>query len=344
VTLCDQITQVLVQNDFTLPKDSDADGLPDSWENPHGDLNKDGDIDTNVGNGYTGDGLTNFEEYRGFMWGEKMLLTSDIRYKTTVYLTGSVKHIRTHPKRKNLFVKYTGYDPINPFALGVAFNNAEIDVYAVDASTAAALGEQNIDVVLVTNDWVYTYPFTDGYINKRGLRDWTWDTKGSSGLGTATAYGTGTYTYQISLDHYFNDKPYRNNANTWLDPISAVEDKNDNGVDDRSKGVWESGSNGILDPDVYKIASYSEALTTFDIDKDNLVELPVATDPANINILYEYAKVQVLKHTITHEMGHAMGMDHNADSTCVMYEYSNNWSRDDHLSDTAKAQIQIHND
>ena len=88
---------------------------------------------------------------------------------------------------------------------------------------------------------------------------------------------------------------------------------------------------------------YRSDLSTFDVDNDGKVELPEVNDPASIDPNFEYTRAHVLKHTITHEMGHAVGMAHNSDSTCLMYEYSNNWSRDHFFSDYAKSQMQIHN-
>jgi alpha-tubulin suppressor-like RCC1 family protein len=336
-----------ISKTFTLPKDRDNDGLPDYWENPYGDLSQDGNPDA--------DGLTNFEEYRGFMW-SNMVLSTDQNYKTTGYVPGTVGHIRTKPDRKDLFVIYTGYNASNPFAIGAAFANAGVDVHAVpsdaiDQLTGSLLKDQdfNIDVLEVKNDTANVYPFTDGYINKRAIRDWTWDTKGSSNVGDATLYGTSTTTYQIPLDHYFADKPYMDRiginqppGNGVLDLISAstVEDKNDNAVRDSKE---DKNGNNALDGDLVVINAYNNQFTIFNIDTNDTVELPVVSSTASINPLYEYKKMQVLKHTITHEMGHAVGMIHNSTSNCVMYEYSNDWSRDGKFSETAKAQMQIHN-
>jgi predicted Zn-dependent protease len=75
------------------------------------------------------------------------------------------------------------------------------------------------------------------------------------------------------------------------------------------------------------------------------VELPVVSELAQITQgqTTEYTRPQVLKHTITHELGHAIGMDHNKVRACLMYEYSTNWSRDTAFSEAARRQIMIHN-
>jgi len=53
---------------------------------------------------------------------------------------------------------------------------------------------------------------------------------------------------------------------------------------------------------------------------------------------------RVIQHTITHEMGHAAGISgHCADSTCLMYQYSNNWSRDGHFCAGCRGALLIHN-
>jgi hypothetical protein len=244
-----------------------------------------------------------------------------------------------------LFVKFSNYDSTNPFAIGEAFYKAGVDVHAVDAAATASLGQNNIGVVAVNNELSGFYGSGNGHISKTGIRDWTWDTKGYSGIGTAYTYGAST-TYQKALDYYFGDKPYQDgltwngtawvNANNKLDPIGSVGDKNDNGVMDAGET--------LLAGDLVKLPGiYNQQLTAFDINNNGMVELPVASDPNSINTNYEYTKAQALKHTITHEMGHAVGMGHNSDSTCVMYQYSNNWSRDGKFSSYAVGQMKIHN-
>jgi len=97
---------------------------------------------------------------------------------------------------------------------------------------------------------------------------------------------------------------------------------------------------------------YNQDLSPFNINKNfynndtnrPLVELPVASDPGNVNPAFEFTREQVLKHVTTHEIGHAVGVSvENADSTCVMYQYSTNWIRDNHFSSGAAGLIRIHN-
>ena len=127
-----------------------------------------------------------------------------------------------------------------------------------------------------------------------------------------------------------------------------MEDKNDNSTDDKVNRVYESTGTNTPNPayftgDMVVLGNYSQQLTAFDINNDGLVELPIAGDPATINTAYEYTRAHVLKHTITHELGHAVGIPHNQDTTCLMYEFTNNWSRDDVFSPAGKGYIQIHN-
>jgi hypothetical protein len=351
---------VTLTRTITLPQDSDSDTLPDAFEALVGDVTPAGDNDMSTNNSYIGDGLTAFQEYRGVRW-QRLVLDEvsgnpnigpplTFTYQTPTLLPdGTVTHFRLNPTRKDLFVEYTGYENTAncqcPFALGTAFAQAGIDVHALEAGTMPDPGRQNLDVVVITNDQVAPFPFTDGNINKRGVRDWSWDTKGSSGIGTAESYGANTTTYQISLDGYIEDKPYTDaNDNQGLEPTDdpSVEDGNDNAEDDRIQGQFEDVARDGLDGDLYVPGSFTEALSAFDINRDGFVELPVSSDPGSIPAGTAYTEEQVLKHTITHELGHAVGSNHTQDATDVMYEFSNNWSRDDTLG-ASGTQMKVHN-
>jgi hypothetical protein len=309
-------------------------------------------------------------------------------YQTTAWVPGSAppQHFRSNPLRKDMFVKFSNYDVYNgfgsvfshtacpddpldpdslpecPYAIGSAFHNAGVDVHVVSLNFLPPyMGgdttpwETNIEAVTVTNITSYNYGGDDGYTNKIGKRDWAWDTKGWSGIGNETTYGVGTRTYQTPLDRYFTDEPYIDDPLLGGDPDqldnvdgSYCEDHNDNGVDDRIRGNFEStaGGTGALDGDRITIPiTYGNQQTAMDVDRDWKVELPLVNDPsgpAADTYEDEYSRAQVLKHTITHEMGHAVGMNHNACSTCLMYEWSNNWSRDRNFSAAEQGEMYIH--
>jgi hypothetical protein len=343
-----------VQRDFTLPKDTDNDYVADAWEiEQFGTLayGKDDDPD--------GDGIKNFDEYRGFWWGQLTPVDADVcdannvcqtpdgKYRTNALIPqGSASYFRTKPLKKDLFVKYTGYSTTYPFAIGTAFLNASIDVWAIDSTTASNLGQQKIKPVLVTHDPGYNP--SSGYagnIYKRGIRDWSWDTKGRSVPGSYIAT-----TFQLALNNYFIQKPYINKTpgTAGLDPLSVVEDLNDNGVKNfPSPDVDRSPGNNKLDGDqVSSKGTLNNNLTTFDINNNTKVELPVQSNPQDAYLYrFEYTKEQVLKHTITHELGHAVGVlaQHTDDSDCLMFRSSNNWSRDDRFGETAMSQMVIYN-
>ena len=97
---------------------------------------------------------------------------------------------------------------------------------------------------------------------------------------------------------------------------------------------------------------YDRDLSVFDIDGDLMLELPVTADvEAVIAGNYnpdkgpnnEYSIPQIIKHTITHECGHAVGCPHNDARGCVMYKFSVNWERDGCFSPDSMSVIQIHN-
>jgi hypothetical protein len=367
--------------DFTIPKDTDGDGLPDAWENLYGDLAPNEDTDRSPKNNYVGDGLTNFQEYRGLKWGELRKIDPDPAtnpYKTTAYVFDNVRHFRTKPLKKDLFVKYRNFGPDGtpdyynttdyPFAIGAAFNEAEIDVHAVSETnyTSNGLGSNNIEAVIISLETQKSYgsgsSTADSYAyisrqkdanNKIIPRGWKWATKGYSLPGSGTSYGSPTI-YKKALHFYFTNKPYAEGL-TWdgtswlprnyaLDPLNLVEDKNDDGAFNAGEDIT-GGSAGVLDGDAYKTpVSFNRDLSTFDVDINGDVELPIVSDFKSIDRDFEYKEKHVLKHTITHEMGHAVGVltSHTADSSCLMYKYSNTWSRDWQFGTTAKGYIQIH--
>jgi hypothetical protein len=203
-------------------------------------------------------------------------------------------------------------------------------------------------------------PFHDnGHIAHRTdrIRDWEWATKGFSQVGNLQYYGSGTTTYQKTLNNYFEEKPYVDgqtfvsgewkDPNGKLDPISDVQDKNDNGINDSTgHNTYEAG--GETPPTAWKSDYWDKGYFDRHLSPFNpsnikfqttfpMVELPVG------NSSNRYTKAQVLKHTITHEILHSIGAGHSQDSTCVMYEYSNDWSRDGNIGNYAKGQIKIHN-
>jgi hypothetical protein len=175
--------------------------------------------------------------------------------------------------------------------------------------------------------------------NPSGLRNWEWSTKGYAITNNTQDQGTMfglAVTLMKPLDYYFEDQPYEDtNQNGWLDPLS-IEDPDG----PLPKVQWDT--DGELSP--------------FDIDNDGYVELPIATDPNTVSgiissnekddqvVPWPYTRSRVLRHTATHEMAHALaGGSHTADPLCLMYEISNNWKRDDHLSDHYRSLLKVHN-
>jgi hypothetical protein len=131
-------TTVFPGGSFTLPKDTDTDGLPDKWELDHSGsitgLNATDDNDANA-DGSNGDGLKVEEEYRGIKWGAKLVKVDKTQssftcvdtagplgtgscsnpYQTDAYLpeANPLGHYRTDPNKRDLFIKFEYYDYVS---------------------------------------------------------------------------------------------------------------------------------------------------------------------------------------------------------------------------------------
>jgi hypothetical protein len=332
-----------------IPQDSIEDNtkyISVAWAH-HGDY--DDDDDTSADNNHDGDGLTRYEEYRGVDYDDDDI--SD----------------RLSPAEKDLFVQGRDFGGFASFDYGAAFTNADIAVYSFVGTVGT--DDRNIDVLVVT---AYTES-GDSNIEQLevwgGVRFWNWSTQGWSGVGTSSQYGSDTRVFRKAVNNRFNQRPYFDN-NTWtaagvwggarnyvLDPIvpERVEDIDDDGIlDDNEKDGDTSAPHDDGDNEFdgdYPVKSgsgweFNHHLSPHDIDNDGDIELSLAASVSSIT--YEYSKDQVVKHVITHEMGHAVGISgpfggHCNTDTCVMYQFPIDYNRDGHLCDDCRAQIYIHN-
>ncbi len=228
----------------------------------------------------------------------------------------------------------------------------------------------NIDIAFMFNESHETYNNADGAINHTGRRSWSWDTKGVALVGNALAYGGYGTTFQRPLDHYFADTPYIDDAvfgtSNQLDPVGPwVEDKNDNGrldIDedilvlnekldgDRWLHVPPDGtrSDPFAVPQPATVDAYIEVepgtslqtiLSPFDVNNNGLVIFSNAPE-------IEYSKPHCIKHTLTHELGHIVGINHNGSPNALMYSQSPNWIRDEFFAADPLVELQyirIHN-
>ena len=124
-----------------------------------------------------------------------------------------------------------------------------------------------------------------------------------------------------------------NAMNSLWDGDRRLENKND----------W--GTRNVMDPS-------KGNLSPFDIDNNGLVELPFAINPNAVPDSKQsdgagngYDKARVTQFLATHEIGHALAgvTDHTDDHRCCMFEKSNNWKRDNYLSNQVRENVEVHN-
>jgi len=76
----------------------------------------------------------------------------------------------------------------------------------------------------------------------------------------------------------------------------------------------------------------------------DLVADPLAADSGSKVLGLESSRAEVLKHTITHEIAHAIGVPIHSDVPAdLMFKYSSNWNRADYLSDWFRSLIRVNN-
>jgi hypothetical protein len=254
------------------------------------------------------------------------------------------------------------------YAIRKSMPQINVLIVRLDKETAGVFPGENGRI-----DYLGASPPNSG--NPMGSRFWAWSTKGlAMHSGLPGSYGVAN-VYQIPLDHYFSDKPYIKNSvwnpatRAWdspagdrrLMPLSMSEDPKDamqliDGFFDLGLNVLIGNQpNGAWDGD-RRLETYADwdsagLMNPFDINGDGFVELPISQDPNAVAANQQdgnglpYTKARVLKHSITHEICHILGKTawHSYNDKCVMYKYSNNWKRDDYLSDEYRELLQIHN-
>jgi hypothetical protein len=261
----------------------------------------------------------------------------------------------------------TSGTPCPAFAVGLAFARIGVEVHDMSASFTPAttfrrrsLTPTNsvlLDMVSILYDGVTCAEVSVdcGTTRQVDVRQWDFYGLGFSGFGTSTAYATTVKVLKRAVDGYFRSKPYRHRGplagavgEPWLAPITHpdVGDGNDNGVIETNAGEVDSGD--ILVP-----GSFSEQLSALDVNSDGCVELPLVGDPATLTRCDPNAadasgpqvtKRQAVRHLITHELGHAVGVTlHTTDPNDLMYQYTIDWIRDGFLSPAAASLVQIHN-
>jgi hypothetical protein len=317
---------------------------------------------------------------------------------------GNATHFRMNPFRPNVFIKFYNYSVIKtpsnfdstvpytppypltpadlefeapvcgvncPFAFGTALKNNGVDVHLKWAQATAgqpeAVGEENIDVLVMTNDIDTTYGSETGHILRFGKRSWLTGTLGDCPVGNGAGLGPvidpdqdPCRTFARAIGYWYTDKPYRDGGlntnlpgadqNGLLDAISnrdRVEDKDDDGI--RDGGESSILNDAYLDGDVYlrkeiAVGNYQAGdSTTYDIDMDGLIELPTLFGPEDLATAKEYTQAHTFKTILTHEAIHGLGVGHTQVATDLMFANVNELDKDKTLSPDAIRDLDIFN-
>ena len=267
--------------------------------------------------------------------------------------------------------------PCPPFMVGGAFAERGVRVWNVAASftpttvfptrTLASTSTAGLDMVNVTLDAANcSGGQTCDHTSKTGIRQWNFAILGYSTFGTGTTFGDAR-VFLRALKGYLLDRPYRHQENLAgkflpladsggvprLAPITVVCDNIAAGSDNGSPQTGECTVGGELGGDVFVAGQFGQQLSAMDVNTDGCPELPFVSDPtilqpctigADRGTSPQATYRQVVRALTTHELLHAIGINlHTTDPTDLMYQYSNNWERADHVSDAAASLIQVHN-
>lgn len=170
------------QESLAIPKDDNNNHIADAWEHDmglSGDVSESSDDDDSpAGDGTKGDGLSTYEEYRGFQ------------------VQGS--HIRTNPKMKDLFVYDQDDMTLGYFAVsGLALHSLRVEEFTFDTPEART-----------KNPWVINFNSGFGNLGKQHVLFFRNASLGDGTLGDSGPLNPGPpkTTYWVKVDVAYSAK------------------------------------------------------------------------------------------------------------------------------------------
>ena len=372
-----------IEKVFSFPKDLDGDKVPDFYEALYpGDLLPDADLDNDgltVLEEFRGPQWGHLvRQEAGGVYNTAAYLPETLPHGAVTHVRTNPTQRTLFVEFSGFDVQFaigeafhTLADPVEVFALGdtvVAANGVKdyrIDVASVTYKSANYGAENGHIIDRSDRDWIFSTLGSSSFGDEvdYGASCNIYRPAMEAFFGGDLPYHNGA-TFTGTTSKQKKDEGYWTpDANAYLDPVGLVEDGNDNGNLDTKENLVDlpdqpagqlDGDHPVpcvepgCDPDLNNDGwldnpwEYTHDLSPFDIDGNGLVELPVVAEP--IDVGNQFSIAQGVKHVTTHELGHNVGVtQHTTDSSCVMYEYTNDLLRDGYFSPSAAEKIRIHN-
>jgi hypothetical protein len=99
----------------------------------------------------------------------------------------------------------------------------------------------------------------------------------------------------------------------------------------------------VLEGDLFHAGRYDLELSAFNVNGDDLIELPLVAEESEIVDGFEYSRSQLYAMINSHELGHSLGASHNSVEADPMFEFMTDFRRNEAFLTPSLNQFSIHN-